>query len=101
MTPTLATLAALAAICYPLRCEWSAPGFVPASSSAEVWALPCPAHVAMAPAAEGDYPVTLSIGCVLRPTVLSTSTHVVTVEPRGFRDGFETGDLTRWTGRIP
>ena len=101
MTPTLATLAALAAICYPLRCEWSAPGFVPASSSAEVWALPCPPHVATAPAAEGDYPVTLTIRCATRPTVLSTATRIVPVLSRWLRDGFETGDLSRWNWRHP
>lgn len=101
MTPTIATLAALAAICYPLRCEWSAPGFAPASSTAEVWMIPCPPHIATAPALGGDYPVTLSIRCVMRPTVLSVATHTVTVEPRGFRDGFETGDLSRWNWRHP
>lgn len=101
MSPTVATLAALAAICYPLRCEWSAPGFNPSSSSAEVWTLPCPSHVATAPAVEGDYPVTLTIRCTMRPTVLSTATHIVPVLSRWLRDGFETGDTSRWTHILP
>lgn len=101
MTPTVATLAALAAICYPLRCEWSAPGFTPASSTAEVWMIPCPPHIATAPALEGNYSVTLSIGCALVPTVFSTATQVVSIVPRGFRDGFESGGTSLWSRRFP
>lgn len=100
-SPVAAPLALSTLPCRPLECSWSAPGFVPELSRSEVWALPCPSLQAVAPGTPGDYLVTLMIRCVYQPERSSSLTRVVVVEPIGFRDGFETGDTSRWSWRVP
>lgn len=91
--------AAPAAVTCAATCSWSAPGFVPPSLAGAYLPLDggCPDLQAAAPAAPGDYQVTLTICCVADPLDCSERTRTVRVSPVPLlSDGFESGGLALW-----